>query len=44
VGGRTDKVSEITQGLTAGERVVANGAYGVQDSAKVVPLQQAPAK
>lgn len=44
VGGRTDKLSEITQGLTAGERVVANGAYGVQDSAKVVPLQQAPAK
>lgn len=44
VGGRTDKVSEITQGLTAGERIVAYGAYGVQDSAKVVPLRQAPEK
>jgi RND family efflux transporter MFP subunit len=36
VGGRTDKVAEITQGLNAGERVVTYGAYGVSDSAKVV--------
>jgi RND family efflux transporter MFP subunit len=41
VGGRTDKVAEITQGLTAGERVVTYGAYGVSDSAKVVPAKQA---
>lgn len=42
VGGRTDKLSEITKGLAAGERIVTNGAYGVQDSAKVVPLRGAP--
>jgi RND family efflux transporter MFP subunit len=42
VGGRTDKVAEITQGLTPGERVVTYGAYGVSDSAKVVPAKQAP--
>lgn len=39
VGGRTDKVAEITDGLTAGERVVTYGAYGVDDSAKVVPVK-----
>jgi membrane fusion protein (multidrug efflux system) len=38
VGGKTDKVAEITSGLTAGERVVTYGAYGIEDSAKVVPL------
>jgi RND family efflux transporter MFP subunit len=38
VGGRTDKVAEITSGLAAGERVVTYGAYGLEDSAKVVPL------
>jgi len=43
VGGRTDKIAEITQGLTAGERVVTYGAYGVSDSAKVVPAKQAAA-
>ena len=43
VGGRTDKAAEITQGLTAGERVVTYGAYGVSDSAKVVPAKQAAA-
>lgn len=41
VGGRTDKVAEITQGLMGGERVVTYGAYGVSDSAKVVPAKQA---
>lgn len=41
VGGRTDKVAEITDGLTGGERVVTYGAYGVSDSAKVVPAKQA---
>lgn len=40
VGGRTDKVAEVTQGLAAGERVVTYGAYGVSDSAKVVPTTQ----
>lgn len=43
VGGRTDKVAEITQGLTSGERVVTYGAYGVSDSAKVVTGKQAAA-
>jgi RND family efflux transporter MFP subunit len=44
VGGRTDKIAEITQGLASGERVVTYGAYGVSDSAKVVPARQpAPA-
>ena len=37
VGGRTSTVAEILEGLTAGERVVTSGAYGVADSAKVVP-------
>jgi membrane fusion protein, multidrug efflux system len=37
VGGRTSRFAEITAGLTAGERVVTYGAYGVEDSAKVVP-------
>jgi RND family efflux transporter MFP subunit len=36
VGARTDSLAEITRGLTAGQRVVTYGAYGVQDSAKVV--------
>ena len=35
VGGRTDKVAEIRDGVAAGERVVTEGAYGVQDSARV---------
>lgn len=43
VGGRTASVAEITSGLTAGERVVTYGAYGVEDSAKVVPIGAAPA-
>lgn len=38
VGGRTASTVEITDGLHAGERIVTYGAYGVQDSAKVVPL------
>jgi RND family efflux transporter MFP subunit len=37
VGGKTSTVAEILEGLKAGERVVTMGAYGVQDSAKVVP-------
>jgi len=43
VGGRTEKVAEITSGLTAGERVVTYGAYGVTDSAKIAPVQQTTA-
>ena len=42
VGGRTDRVAEITDGLAAGERVVTYGAYGVEDSAKIVPLPPPP--
>lgn len=38
VGGRSNAGVEITDGLKAGERVVTYGAYGVQDSAKVVQL------
>lgn len=40
VGGRTDRAAEITDGLAAGERVVTYGAYGVDDSAKVVQVKQ----
>jgi RND family efflux transporter, MFP subunit len=36
VGARNAGVVEITKGLAAGERVVTYGAYGVEDSAKVV--------
>jgi membrane fusion protein (multidrug efflux system) len=38
VGGRSAAGVEITEGLKAGERVVTYGAYGMQDSVKVVPL------
>lgn len=38
VGGRTEKLAEITSGLTAGERVVTYGAYGMTDSARIAPL------
>jgi membrane fusion protein (multidrug efflux system) len=51
IGGRTGSVVEILTGLTAGERIVTYGAYGVADSAKVVtdtakpaPAQPAPDK
>jgi membrane fusion protein (multidrug efflux system) len=46
VGGRTETDAEITEGLKAGEVVVTIGAYGMEDSAKVVPLRQqvAPAE
>ncbi|MBK7594469.1 MAG: efflux RND transporter periplasmic adaptor subunit [Gemmatimonadetes bacterium] len=36
VGGRHDGTVEVTRGLTAGERVVTYGAYGVTDSATIV--------
>jgi multidrug efflux pump subunit AcrA (membrane-fusion protein) len=35
VGRRTDTIAEITSGLSGGERVVTEGAYGVEDSVKV---------
>lgn len=38
IGGRSEKFAEITSGLAAGERIVTYGAYGIEDSAKVVPL------
>ena len=38
VGGRTDKVAEITEGLSAGERIVTYGAYGLEDSVRVTPI------
>jgi len=36
VGARTSTSARIVEGLTAGERVVTSGAYGVEDSTKVV--------
>ncbi len=35
VGGRSRTVAEIRDGLAAGERVVTEGAYGIEDSAHV---------
>ena len=40
VGARTDSLAEITRGLSGGETVVTYGAYGVTDSARVVPLAE----
>jgi cobalt-zinc-cadmium efflux system membrane fusion protein len=37
VGGKTNTMAEITKGLERGDRVVTYGAFGVADSAKVVP-------
>ena len=39
VGARSDAGVEILEGLHAGDRIVTAGAYGVQDSAKVVPME-----
>jgi RND family efflux transporter MFP subunit len=36
VGARTDSVAEIRSGLVGGETIVTYGAYGLEDSAKVV--------
>jgi RND family efflux transporter MFP subunit len=41
VGARNETTAEILDGVRAGERVVTSGAYGVADSAKVVPLGRA---
>lgn len=42
VGGRTEAVAEIVSGLRAGETVVAAGAYGVADGARIRQATQAP--
>jgi RND family efflux transporter MFP subunit len=43
VGGRTETKAEIVEGLKAGELVVTQGAFAVQDSAKVArPTPAAP--
>lgn len=39
VGARTESDAEILKGVSAGERVVTYGAYGVADSAKIVPVK-----
>lgn len=39
VGARTNELAEITRGLEGGETVVTYGAYGVTDSAQVVPIR-----
>jgi membrane fusion protein (multidrug efflux system) len=44
VGGKNDLGTEIVEGLTAGERIVTQGAYAVSDSAKVQPLTAVPSK
>jgi hypothetical protein len=38
VGGRTEGIAEITRGVRAGETVVTYGAYGVEDSSRIVPV------
>jgi membrane fusion protein (multidrug efflux system) len=40
IGARTSKFAEVLEGLAAGERVVTYGAYGLEDSVKVVPMKQ----
>ena len=44
VGGRSANGVVIDEGLTAGERVVTQGAYAVSDSARVQPLAAPPGK
>lgn len=39
VGRRNETSAEITSGLAAGERVVTEGAYGLEDSVKVEPAK-----
>jgi RND family efflux transporter MFP subunit len=36
IGARSDKVAWVTDGVRAGQRVVTGGAYGMDDSARVV--------
>lgn len=46
IGGRNANGIEILEGLSPGDRIVTFGAYGMEDSAKVVPLNagKGPAK
>lgn len=44
VGGKTDAVAEITSGLSAGERVVTYGAFGVEDGARIVSAPAAASR
>jgi RND family efflux transporter MFP subunit len=37
LGSRTDSLAEVISGLTAGERIVTAGAYGVEDSVRILP-------
>ena len=39
VGGRSETMAEILDGVRPGETVVTEGAYGVEDRAKVVPVR-----
>ena len=39
VGARSETLAEITSGLAGGETVVTYGAFGVEDSAKIVPAK-----
>ncbi|MDQ6830654.1 MAG: efflux RND transporter periplasmic adaptor subunit [Gemmatimonadota bacterium] len=43
VGARTATMAEITSGLQGGETIVTYGAYGVADSAKVIPFDASKA-
>jgi hypothetical protein len=36
LGGRTASVARVVQGLTAGERVVTEGAFGVSEGSKII--------
>ena len=39
VGGRTEALVEVVRGVKAGESVVTYGAYGVEDSSRIVPVK-----
>jgi len=39
VGARSEALAEITSGISAGQTVVTYGAFGVEDSAKIVPAK-----
>ena len=41
IGARSEQGVEIIEGLSAGERIVTYGAYGVSDSARVQTLTKA---
>ncbi len=42
VGAKTSTTVEILEGLKAGEKIVTTGAYAMQDSAKVAPMNTLP--